>query len=144
MPDLDTGAQDQLLLHQFWAGLPCDISKPIRAASDVKSLDQASKRARLLMAVDSDNSSLVAAVTQPPIPVRQELKDHISELTEQVAVVCTTKATAGEASNTVSQLWWTRSYATGMPHTTQSAGWPTLFLMLETWTHAAKLSFATT
>ena len=70
MPDLDTGAQDQLLLHQFLDGLPRDISKPIRAASDVKSLDQASERVRLLMAVDSDNPSPVAAVTQPPIPVR--------------------------------------------------------------------------
>jgi hypothetical protein len=57
MPTLDTGARDQLLLHQFLAGIPRDISKPIRAASDVKTLDQATERAWLLMAVDSDGSS---------------------------------------------------------------------------------------
>ena len=48
-------AQNQLLLHQFLSGIPEDISKPIRAASKVKSLEQAVVKARLLMAVDSNN-----------------------------------------------------------------------------------------
>ena len=43
-----------MFLHQFLAGILCDISKPIRAASEVKTLDQATKWARLLMAVDND------------------------------------------------------------------------------------------
>ena len=51
MPKLDTGTRDQLLLYQFLAGIPCDINKPIRAASDIKTLDQATERARLLIAV---------------------------------------------------------------------------------------------
>ena len=96
MPTLDTGARDQLLLHQFLAGIPRDISKPIRAASDVKTLDQATERARLLMAVDSD--------APPPAPVAatsdstvcssqlQELQGQISELTEQVAMLSTRRS----------------------------------------------------
>ena len=63
MPDLDIGTRDQLLLHQFLAGIPRDISKPIHLASNVKSLDQATERARLLMAVDSEGPSPVAAVS---------------------------------------------------------------------------------
>ena len=56
MPTLDTGARDQLLLHQFLAGIPRDI-KPICVISDVKTLDQATERARLLIAVDNCNMS---------------------------------------------------------------------------------------
>ena len=33
MPELDTGARDQLLLHEFLVGIPRDISKSIRATS---------------------------------------------------------------------------------------------------------------
>ena len=96
MPTLDTEARDQLLLHQFLAGIPRDISKPIRAASDVKTIDQATERARLLMAVDSD--------APPPAPVAamsnstvcssqlQELQGQISELTEQVAMLSTRRS----------------------------------------------------
>ena len=85
MPGLDTGARDQLLLHQFLAGIPRDISKPIRAASDVKSLDQAMERARLLMAVDSEGPSPVAAVSDTTAysTQLQELQGQISELTER-------------------------------------------------------------
>jgi len=91
MPGLDTGARDQLLLHQFLAGIPRDISKRIRAASDVKSLDQAMERARLLMVVDSEGSSPVAAVSDTTAysTQLQELQGQISELTEQVAMLST-------------------------------------------------------
>ena len=57
MPTLDTGARDQLL-HQFLAGIPRDI-KPICVISDVKTLDQATERAQLLIAVDVDGPSIV-------------------------------------------------------------------------------------
>ena len=90
MANLDAGVRDQLLLHQFLAGIPCDISKSIRAASDVKSLDQACEKARLLMGVDSDGPSPVAAVSDTTYTSQiQELKHHISELTEQVAMLST-------------------------------------------------------
>ena len=86
MPELDTGARDQLLLHQFLAGIPRDISKSIRAASDVKSFDKACERARLLMAVKSDATPAVAAVSDACYE-SQELRGQITELTEQVAML---------------------------------------------------------
>ena len=91
MPKLDTGARDQLLLHQFLAGIPRDISKPICAASDVKTLDQATERARLLIAVDNDGLSPVAATSDSPAysSQLQELQGQITELTEQVAMLST-------------------------------------------------------
>ena len=89
MPELDTGA---LLLHQFLAGIPRDISKSIRAASDVKSLDKlkACERARLLMAVESDATRAVAAVSDASYELH-ELRGQITELTEQVAMLTTPK-----------------------------------------------------
>ena len=93
MPKLDTNARDQLLLHQFLVGIPRDISKPIRAASDVKTLDQATERARLLIAVDSDGPPPVAANIMNDSATYssqlQELQGQISELTEQVAMLST-------------------------------------------------------
>ena len=91
MPQLDTGAQDQLLLQQFLVGIPRDISKPIHAASDVKTLDQATERARPLIAVDSDGPSPVAAMSDVTAysSQLQELQGQISELTEQVAMLST-------------------------------------------------------
>ena len=88
MSELDTGARDQLLLHQFLAGIPRDISKSIRATSDVKSLDKACERARLLMAVESDATPAVAAVSDASYEL-QELRGQITELTEQVAMLTT-------------------------------------------------------
>ena len=88
MPDLDAGARDQLLLHQFLAGIPREVSKAIRAASDVKSLDKACERARLLMAVEGDTTPPVAAVSDASNEL-QELRGQISELTEQVAMLTT-------------------------------------------------------
>jgi len=100
MPGLDTGARDQLLLHQFLAGIPRDISKPIRAASDVKSLDQAMERARLLMAVDSEGPAPVAAVSDTTAysTQLQELQGQISELTEQVAMLSTQRRAPSRSS----------------------------------------------
>jgi len=100
MPGLDTGARDQLLLHQFLVGIPRDISKPIRAASDVKSLDQAMERARLLMAVDSEGPAPVAAVSDTTAysTQLQELQGQISELTEQVAMLSTQRRAPSRSS----------------------------------------------
>ena len=41
MPDLDSGARDQLLLHQFLAGIPDAISRQLRASGETKSLPDA-------------------------------------------------------------------------------------------------------
>ena len=92
MPELVGGPRNQLLLHQFLSRIPEDISKPIRAASEVKSLEQAVEKARLLQAVDSNNPSAVAAVSDSLAQV-QELQGLISALTEQVAALSTRSLT---------------------------------------------------
>ena len=87
MPELDKNAREQLLLHQFLAGIPPHVSRAIRAAADVSSLDKAVERARLLMAVETPHTAAVSTdTTQSEL---QELKGQISLLTEQVAVLST-------------------------------------------------------
>ena len=100
MPELDTGTRDKLLLHQFLSGIPHDISKPIHAASDVKTLDQATERARLLIAVDSDGPSPVAATSDSTTysSQLQELQGQITELTEQVAMLSTRRPASSRST----------------------------------------------
>ena len=52
MPDVTGAAREQLLLHQFLAGLPVSISKQLRVAGDVTRVETALERARLLMALE--------------------------------------------------------------------------------------------
>ena len=52
MPDVTGAAKEQLLLHQFLAGLPVSISKQLRAAGDVTRVETALERTRLLMALE--------------------------------------------------------------------------------------------
>ena len=85
MPGMDATAREQLLLHQFLGGVPAPISKQIRAAGETKALDKAVERARLLMTIEWEQIA-TAAVTEV-----QELKDQISQLTEQVAVLTTAR-----------------------------------------------------
>lgn len=90
MPNLESGVRYRLFLHQFLAGIPSHISKPIRASSDVKSLNQATEQARLLMVVEVDSPSPAAEVNDNTAYSQlQELKGQITELTEQVAMLST-------------------------------------------------------
>ena len=85
MPELDKSAREQILLHQFIAGIPPHVSRAIRAAADVSSLEKAIERARLLMAVETPHTAAVSTdTTQSDL---QELKGQISLLTEQVAAL---------------------------------------------------------
>jgi len=52
-PSLDEAAKEPLLLHQFVAGLPEGITWQLRISGEVKTLEAAVTRARLLMAVES-------------------------------------------------------------------------------------------
>ena len=52
MPDIDRPARDQLLLHQFLAGLPVSVSKQPQARGDVNKVDTALEQACLLMALE--------------------------------------------------------------------------------------------
>ena len=52
MPDVTGAAREQLLLHQFVAGLPASVSKQLGAAGDVTRIEAALERACLLMVLE--------------------------------------------------------------------------------------------
>ena len=55
MPRLDNTACDQLLLHQFLAGLPSSLSWQLRATGEARDLNSSVERARLLMSIDTQS-----------------------------------------------------------------------------------------
>ena len=82
-------------------GLPSNISAQLRAMGDAKELDATVEKARLLLAIGSQTPSPAAAVGAEPNEV-QQLKDQLTELTQQVAVLTTQRASG--RSKDVSQL----------------------------------------
>ena len=60
MPELAEDASQQLLIHQFLAGLPAPVSRQLRAVGNTTNLEQIVECAKVLMVVDS--SEKVAAV----------------------------------------------------------------------------------
>jgi len=88
VPSLNKEAKEPLLLHQFVAGLPEAITRQLRASGEVKTLEAAVTRARLLMTVDSQPVAAIREPTNGPSEV-QQLKDQVAALTEQVALLTT-------------------------------------------------------
>ena len=101
LPDLEANARKQVVLHQFMSGLPSNISAQLRAMGDAKELDATVEKARLLLAIGSQTPSPAAAVGAEPNEV-QQLKDQLTDLTQQVAVLTTQHAS--RRSKDVSQL----------------------------------------
>ena len=64
IPGMNMEAKDSLLLHQFAAGLPELIIKQLQASDEVKTLEGAVTRVRLLMTVDSQSVSTVKEVAE--------------------------------------------------------------------------------
>ena len=93
MPGLDKKGRDQLLLHQFLAGMPDAVSRQLRATGETKTLDAAVVRARLLMTID--NHGQAAAVAEERTEV-QVLRNQIALLTEQVATLSTSHRRAND------------------------------------------------
>ena len=92
MPGLDAKAKEQLLLHQFVAGLPPAISKQLRAAGNTTDLRSTVERAKLLNALENEQQT--ARVMPPsnvnPIPTNaavEKLTEQVAALTEQVAAL---------------------------------------------------------
>ena len=85
MPKVEKVVRDQLLLHQFLTGLPDAVSRQIRATGDVKTLDAAVERSRLLMALR--DSSHTAAVVPETASELEQLKEQVEKLTEMVAAI---------------------------------------------------------
>ena len=89
MPDISSAARNQLLLHQFLAGLPVQICKQLRAAGDVTSMEIVLERVWLLMSLEAEQeqTSCTGTVTWAPQKQVQQLKEQVDELTAQVATL---------------------------------------------------------
>ena len=82
LPGLEKPARDTLLLHQFLASVPDNVSRQLRATGETLKFDAAVTRARLLLAID--NHGQTAAVSEKPSEV-ELLQEQVALLTEQVA-----------------------------------------------------------
>ena len=80
MPELEKNARDQLLLHQFLAGIPNAVSRQLRATGEIKTLNATVTRARLRMTMLPGVARLLG---EKPGEV-DVLKEQIALLTEQV------------------------------------------------------------
>ena len=86
MPKLEARAREQLLLHQFLAGLPNAVSRQLRATGDAKELTSTLERAKLLMSLEEEQP--VASVSQSQRDcIVAELQGQVLALTEQVAAL---------------------------------------------------------
>ena len=82
MPVLAAEAKQQLLVHQFLAGLPVSVSQQLRATGDTKVLDGVVERAKLLMVVQEQTAATTSKETE-----MSKLRSQVSQLTEQVAAL---------------------------------------------------------
>ena len=87
MPDLAAPAKKKLLLHQFLAGLPEDISKQLHATGVTNMLGDAVERAKLIMAVDHHSQAAVVCPKQTSTGDIQQLQQQLTALSEQVAAL---------------------------------------------------------
>ncbi|KAL5509968.1 hypothetical protein EMCRGX_G005423 [Ephydatia muelleri] len=85
MPKLDAGAKEQLIIHQFLAGLPGTVSKQLRAAGDTTKLQTTFDRAKLLMSLEDEQT--VATVSTPVEKPRVSENRVMEQLVEQVAAL---------------------------------------------------------
>ena len=84
MPNLDEITRERLLLHQFLSGLPDTTSRQLRASGEIKTVQTAVDRARLLMTLEEPQQTAAVASSTSEI---EELKDQVTRLTEQVATL---------------------------------------------------------
>ena len=91
MLGLDAPGREQLLLHQFLAGIPEYVSRQLRATGEIKTLGIAVTRARLLMTIDDHGQA--AAVTEGPTEV-QLLREQVALLAEHVSTLSTSRPVA--------------------------------------------------
>ena len=85
MQRLDNTACDQLLLHQFLAGLPSLLSRQLRATGEARDLNSYVERARLLISIDTQSQQVAAVEAQPKH--LNPLQEQGGKLTEQVAAL---------------------------------------------------------
>ena len=89
MPDMDAATRQQLLKHQFLAGLPMAIGWQLRTSGETNGeLDKLVDRARLLMTLDEQVSTAVVG-SKPERDEVQKLHEQVAMLTKQVAALTT-------------------------------------------------------
>ena len=87
-PTIDDSTRDQLLLHQFLAGIPGIVSLQLRDTGETKVLAETNERGRLLMTIDKqDQAATVTYQLQSDIIAFAE---QIAALTDQVAALTPT------------------------------------------------------
>ena len=91
MPDLGSTARDQLLLHQFLAGIPDTISRQLRASGETKSLGDAVEQARLLMTIEAPDQTAAIANKMSEV---ETFREQLESLTEQVAALVASSRSA--------------------------------------------------
>ena len=79
MLGLDKKSRNQFLLHQFLAGMPDAVSRQLRATGEIKTLDAAVVRARLLMTIDDHGQAAAVAEERTEVEV---LGEQVALLTE--------------------------------------------------------------
>ena len=89
MPEADAITRQKLLIHQFLAGLPIEISKQLRATGEIEELDKLVQRARLLMTLKEKEQSAAIEQQMPNTDLVETLKVQVAALTEQVAALTT-------------------------------------------------------
>ena len=89
MPGLTAEASDPLLLNQFLSGLHGPISRQLRASSDMKDLKTVVQRTKVLMTVMEHEQTAALTATSTASSEVDQLKTHITQLTEQVAALTT-------------------------------------------------------
>ena len=92
MLGLPNKARDQLLLHQFLAGLPSAISKQLHSSGGTPALDATVERAPLLISIEKDHEQKGVAPTSQDdrgskLAEVTGLKTQVVELSEQVAAL---------------------------------------------------------
>ena len=109
MPEIDGSAREQLLLHQFLAGLPLTISKQLRATGDVNKLETAVERARLLLSLEAekgDTASVAATAVKEEKQQVQQLQEQIEQLSTQVAALIQRNPTRRQASGNTQRCFY--------------------------------------
>ena len=100
MLEIDQKTRDQLLLHQFVAGLPMQVSKQLRAVGATTELKLTIQRAKLLMSLDEQQPTAAITSTEPKKTLADgTMSEKFDRLMEQVAAlsaiaVCKSAATA--------------------------------------------------
>ena len=90
MPETEGPTRQQLLRHQFLAGLPATVSKQLRATGDIDDLEKMVERAKLLLTLEQ-NERAATLDTAPQNPDVTSLQQQIAALTEQVAALASSR-----------------------------------------------------